>query len=69
MTFIWRRDFLVDVVFSKEEYLVKFADILGKKKAAKLYIAEEKFKKELIRIMKQHRDDRGPGHGGPHDRP
>ena len=48
----------------RTEYLGKFATVLDKKKAARVFIAEEKFKKELIRIM----NPGGPhgGHGQQH---
>ena len=46
----------------RKDYLVKFAAVLGKKKAAKVYIAEEKFKRELLRKIKK-------GNHGPHDGP
>ena len=36
------------------EYLSKFADVLGKKKAAKVFIAEEKFKHELLKTIHEH---------------
>lgn len=49
----------------RKEYHAKFAEVLGKKKATKVYIAEEKFKREIIRYMKDGHD-RPPG--GPHDR-
>ncbi len=49
----------------RSEYLVKFATVLDKKKAARVFIAEEKFKKELIRIMNPGGPHGGPGgHGG-----
>jgi hypothetical protein len=37
----------------KKEYLVKFAAILGKKKGAKVFYAEEKFKRELLRKIRK----------------
>jgi Spy/CpxP family protein refolding chaperone len=46
----------------RKEYLAKFAEVLGKKKAAKVYIAEEKFKRELLKKIKK-------GNHGPHDGP
>ena len=46
----------------RKEYLVKFAAVLGKKKAAKVYVAEEKFKRELLKKIKK-------GNHGPHDGP
>lgn len=36
------------------EYLSKFADVLGKKKAAKVFIAEDKFKRELLKNIHEH---------------
>lgn len=42
----------------RKEYLVKFADVIGQKKAAKVFYAEEKFKRELLReIQNQHKKD------------
>lgn len=43
------------------EYLAKFAEILGKKKATQVFIAEEKFKRELLRRLKEDKQ----GHGTP----
>lgn len=59
------------------EYLGKFADVIGKKKAVKVYIAEEKFKRELLKKLKDHQKERGgrggrgggPGRGGPNGGP
>ena len=49
------------------KYLDKFADVLGKKKASMVFMAEEKFKRELLKRIKQGRQGPhgGPG-GGPH---
>lgn len=53
----------------RSEYLSKFAAVVGKKKAAKVYLAEEKFKRELLKKLKKNPDDRprggGPGRNGP----
>ncbi|MBD3638775.1 MAG: hypothetical protein HUJ25_15585 [Crocinitomicaceae bacterium] len=52
----------------RKEYLGKFATAVGKKKAAKVFMAEEKFKRELLRKLKHQQEQRrngGPGHGGP----
>jgi len=38
----------------RSEYLAKFADVLGKKKAAKVFMAEERFKRELLRQIQGH---------------
>ena len=38
----------------KEEYLIKFSKVLGKKKGAKVFYAEEKFKRELLRKIKKN---------------
>lgn len=38
----------------RKEYLAKFAEVLGKKKAAKVFYAEEKFKRELLKEIHQH---------------
>jgi Spy/CpxP family protein refolding chaperone len=48
----------------RQTYLKKFADVLGKGKAAKVFIAEEKFRRLLIDKLKS--DRRGPP---PDDRP
>jgi len=52
----------------RKEYLGKFAEVIGKKKAAKVFIAEEKFKRELLKKIKKGnlcppKDRRPPGHG------
>jgi len=46
----------------RSEYLIKFAEVLDKKKAAKVFIAEDKFKRELMRTIQEH--DKSP-----HDEP
>jgi Spy/CpxP family protein refolding chaperone len=38
----------------RKEYLAKFAVVLGKKKAAKVFYAEEKFKRELLKEIHHH---------------
>lgn len=49
----------------RKEYLAKFAEVLGKKKAAKVFYAEEKFKRELLKeIHHQNKTHDGPS---PHD--
>ncbi|MFT4600471.1 MAG: hypothetical protein ACI857_000645 [Arenicella sp.] len=48
----------------RQEYLVKFAAALGKKKAAKVYHAEERFKRELLKKIKKG-NHQGPPHDGP----
>lgn len=48
----------------RKEYLSKFAGVVGKKKAAKVFIAEEKFKRELLRKLKQQ-PRHGPRRNGP----
>lgn len=45
----------------RKKYLSKFASVVGKKKAAKVFVAEERFKRELLKQIKQ-----GP-HGGPRE--
>ena len=47
----------------RKEYLGKFATVLSKKKAAKVFIAEEKFKRELLKKIKK--GNQGPRHDGP----
>jgi hypothetical protein len=47
----------------RKEYLGKFAAVIGKKKAAKVFIAEEKFKRELLKKIKK--GNHGPQHEGP----
>ncbi len=37
----------------RKTYLVKFAQVLGKKKGAKVFYAEEKFKRELLRKIRK----------------
>ena len=37
----------------KKEYLVQFSEILGKKKGAKVFYLEEKFKRELLRMIRK----------------
>lgn len=54
----------------RREYLAKFAAVIGKKKAAQVFIAEEKFKRELLRKLKNGNDQQehppgGPGKDGP----
>ena len=46
------------------EYLGRFAEVLNKKKAAKVFYAEERFKRELLKKIKKG-NQQGPGHGGP----
>lgn len=38
----------------RKEYLSKFADVVGKKKAARVFMAEEKFKHELLKTIQDH---------------
>ena len=52
----------------RTEYLGKFADVLGKKKAVKVFIAEEKFKRELLKKLKE-RPGKGGGRGGGGNKP
>jgi len=46
----------------RKTYLVKFAKVLGKKKGAKVFYAEEKFKRELFRKIRKgnHRPKDNP---------
>jgi hypothetical protein len=46
----------------RSEYLIKFAEVLDKKKAAKVFMAEEKFKRELMDHINQQ-------YKKPHDGP
>ncbi|UKN02510.1 hypothetical protein K6119_03115 [Paracrocinitomix mangrovi] len=48
------------------KYLAKFAEVIGKKKAAKVYMAEERFKRELLDRIRQHQENKqhGPPPGG-----
>lgn len=48
----------------RTEYLGKFAQVLDKKKAAKVFLAEERFKRELLKKIKKG-NHQGAGHGGP----
>jgi hypothetical protein len=48
----------------RQDYLSKFATALGKKKAAKVFHAEEKFKRELLKKIKKG-NHQGPPHDGP----
>lgn len=51
----------------KREYLIKFSEILGKKKGAKVFYLEEKFKRELLkRIRKDGGNMPPPPPGGHH---
>lgn len=45
----------------RKEYLPKFAEVVGKKKASLVFYAEEKFKRELLKEIHQHNKD----HDGP----
>lgn len=47
----------------RKEYLSKFADVIGKKKAAKVFYAEEKFKRELLKEIRDHEPHDGPPPG------
>jgi Spy/CpxP family protein refolding chaperone len=47
----------------QKEYHGKFKSVLPVKKVAKLYVAEEQFKRELLKIMKE--PGQGPGGKGP----
>ncbi|MBL7897960.1 MAG: hypothetical protein JNJ99_05460 [Crocinitomicaceae bacterium] len=47
----------------RKEYLAKFAEVLDDKKAAKVFFAEEKFKRELLKEIRNH--EGGPPHDGP----
>lgn len=53
---------------ARKDYLVKFEEILGKKKAVKVYIAEEKFKNWLKGHLHKDRPPPGGGGGPQHDR-
>lgn len=44
----------------RKEYLSKFAEVLDKKKAAKVFHAEEKFKRELLKEIRDHEHDGPP---------
>lgn len=48
----------------RTEYLGKFATVLNKKKAVRVFQAEERFKRELLKKIKKG-NQKGPGHGGP----
>lgn len=62
---------LFELIFGTEKkesdirlaYLQKFSTVLGKGKAAKVFIAEEKFRRELLDKLKKNRQ--GPPHDGP----
>jgi hypothetical protein len=49
----------------RKKYLGKFAGVVGKKKAAKVFLAEEKFKRELLKKIKKGNQNGGPRQGGP----
>jgi hypothetical protein len=56
----------------RKKYLGIFATVVGKKKAAKVFYAEEKFKRELLKRIKKGQQEHGPKHeghpqGGPHN--
>lgn len=65
---------LFELIFNSEKkesdirlvYLKKFSDILGKKKSTAVFIAEEKFKRELLKKLKRDGDRPPPPE---HDRP
>jgi hypothetical protein len=42
----------------KREYLPQFQSVLATRKVAKLYASEEKFKRKLLKKMKEHRQER-----------
>lgn len=49
----------------KREYLIKFSEILGKKKGAKVFYVEERFKRELLKKIRKdggHVPPPPPGH-------
>jgi Spy/CpxP family protein refolding chaperone len=50
----------------RKTYLVKFAKVLGKKKGAKVFYAEEKFKRELFKKLRKNNH---PQNGNPPVRP
>ena len=43
----------------------KYRKVLSSKKVAKLYVAEENFRRNHIRDMKSHQGPKGQGHGRP----
>lgn len=45
----------------RKEYLGRFATVLSQKKAAKVYMAEEKFKRELLKKIKNGEQPRKQG--------
>lgn len=47
------------------KYLGKFAEVLGKKKAAKVFMAEEMFKRELLKTLKKNGPPEGNRNGPP----
>ena len=51
----------------RKKYLGKFVPVVGKKKAARVFFAEEKFKRELLRKLKEknQKQHKGSGNGGP----
>lgn len=53
----------------RKKYLGKFVGVVGKKKAARVFFAEEKFKRELLRKLKEknqkQKQHKGAGNGGP----
>ncbi len=65
---------LFELIFNSEKkesdtrlsYLKKFSDLIGKKKAAAVFIAEEKFKRELLKKLKKEGKNPPPPD---HDRP
>ena len=48
----------------RKEYLGKFAKVLNKKKATKVFMAEVKFNRELLKKIKKG-NNKGPHHDGP----
>jgi len=63
---------LTELIFTLEKkesdvrlkYLVKFSEIVGKKKAAQLYMAEQMFKRELLRKLRDEGMPPPPPHEG-----
>ena len=49
----------------RSKYLGKFAEVLDKKKAAKVFMAEEKFKRFLLKTLKNDGHKGGRGNDGP----
>lgn len=49
----------------RKQYDAKFKEVLSVQKVGKLYMAEEQFKREVMRKMKHHKSENGAPHSKP----